>query len=119
MKQLGNPGEDINADIAALVKDGLWADLLQRALDVVRVTGNEAVHPGQTDTDGPAEVWWSIRVHRHLSGVSGECVVVGIRREGLLGSHGPGNSWSWSWVRNVWTVSASMSRFDWVMLMIS
>jgi Domain of unknown function (DUF4145) len=46
--QLGKHGKDLNADIASLVKDGLDAEI-QRALDIVRVVGNEAVHPGTMD----------------------------------------------------------------------
>jgi hypothetical protein len=45
---LGQPGENINDDIAALVKEGL-SSKLQKALDSVRVIGNEAVHPGVLD----------------------------------------------------------------------
>lgn len=47
-KHLGKSGKDINEDIANLVADGL--DLrVQKALDIVRVIGNEAVHPGAID----------------------------------------------------------------------
>ncbi len=45
---LGEKGENINADIGNLVAKGLTPSV-QKALDVVRVVGNEQVHPGTLD----------------------------------------------------------------------
>ncbi len=47
-QHLGQPGKDINSDIKALVAAGLSPGV-QKALDTVRVIGNEAVHPGTID----------------------------------------------------------------------
>jgi hypothetical protein len=47
-QQLDLPGKDLNKDIGQLVKRGLNPQV-QQALDIVRVIGNNAVHPGQID----------------------------------------------------------------------
>lgn len=56
---LGESGQNINGDIASLVQKGL-APTVQRALDVVRVIGNEAVHPGQIDLNDTPEIAGSL-----------------------------------------------------------
>lgn len=55
LKQLGEKGEKINDDIKNLVSKGL-NPTIQKGLDFVRVTGNNAVHPGQIDLDDNKEI---------------------------------------------------------------
>lgn len=49
-KELGGLGKNINADIAKLVKEGLNPSV-KVALDIIRITGNEAVHPGKLNLE--------------------------------------------------------------------
>lgn len=50
---LGESGDNLNESIGNLVKKGLRVDI-QKALDVVRVVGNNAIHPGILDVkDNP------------------------------------------------------------------
>ena len=44
-----------NTEMPELVKKRL-PEIVQQSLDIVRVTGNDAVHPGQIDTDNPETV---------------------------------------------------------------
>lgn len=54
-KELGESGKDLNKDIASLVKKGL-DPRVQKALDVVRVVGIHAVHPGTIVFDDNQEI---------------------------------------------------------------
>jgi hypothetical protein len=54
MINLGEKGRDLNTDIKELVAKGL-PPRIQKALDSVRVIGNEAVHPGELDLKDDAE----------------------------------------------------------------
>jgi len=45
---LGEEGKNMDTDIASLVRKGLLP-VVQQSLDSLRVTGNEAVHPGTID----------------------------------------------------------------------
>ena len=53
-KHLGQKGGNINDDIGELVKKGL-NPAIQKALDVLRITGNNAVHPGEIDLSEDTE----------------------------------------------------------------
>lgn len=53
-KQLGEKGKDINDDIGEMVKKGL-NPLVQKSLDSLRITGNNAVHPGEINLEEEPE----------------------------------------------------------------
>ena len=55
LKELGKSGKNINDDIADLVKEGLPL-LVQQSLDICRVVGNNAVHPGEIDLQDTPEI---------------------------------------------------------------
>jgi endogenous inhibitor of DNA gyrase (YacG/DUF329 family) len=52
---LGGKGKNINDDIKTLVGNGLPVTI-QQSLDIVRVIGNNAVHPGQIDLNDKPEI---------------------------------------------------------------
>ncbi len=53
--QIGKDGQNINNNIKELVSEGL-NPRIQKALDLVRVVGNNAVHPGQINLDDNSEI---------------------------------------------------------------
>lgn len=54
-KQLGEDGKNINDNISNLVRKGL-PSRVQKALDSVRIIGNNAVHPGEINVDDNIEI---------------------------------------------------------------
>lgn len=57
--QLGENGKKIDHDIQSLVSKGL-SKQIQQSLDIVRVIGNEAVHPGVIDLSDDKEMALSL-----------------------------------------------------------
>lgn len=55
MPHLDEEGKNINDDIKSLVAKGL-SSVVQQSLDVCRVVGNNAVHPGELDINDTPEI---------------------------------------------------------------
>lgn len=55
LKEIGGKGKNIDADIAELLQSNRISHQVQQACDILRVIGNNAVHPGQIDIDDDPE----------------------------------------------------------------
>ena len=71
LKQLGKEGGNINNDIKELVENGL-SPKIQQALDLLRVVGNNAVHPGQINLDDNRDV--AIKLFKILNIIANEMI---------------------------------------------
>lgn len=71
LKQVGKDGGNINSDIKELVAAGL-SPKIQQALDLLRVVGNNAVHPGQINLDDNSEM--AIKLFSILNFIAEELV---------------------------------------------
>lgn len=71
LKQLGKEGKNINSDIKELVEDGLSLKI-QKALDLLRVIGNNAVHPGQINLDDNRDV--AVKLFKILNIIANEMI---------------------------------------------
>jgi hypothetical protein len=58
-KHLGQAGKNINDDIKKLVESGLSLGI-QQSLEIVRVVGNNAVHPGAMDVRDKPEIAFAL-----------------------------------------------------------
>jgi hypothetical protein len=56
LKVIGGKGDNPNNDIGTLLKTGQISPDIQKACDVLRVVGNNAVHPGQIDVNDNQEL---------------------------------------------------------------
>lgn len=73
LKQLGKKGENINEDIKELVERGLSVKI-QKALDILRVVGNNAVHPGQINIDDKSQV--ALKLFKILNVIAEEMITM-------------------------------------------
>jgi len=71
LKQLGKEGKNINNDIKELVEDGL-SPRIQKALDLLRVIGNNAVHPGQINLNDNKDV--ALKLFKILNIIANEMI---------------------------------------------
>ena len=69
--QIGKDGKNINKNIKELVQDGLNTKV-QKALDILRVVGNSAVHPGQIDLDDNKDI--ALKLFKILNLIANEMI---------------------------------------------
>jgi Domain of unknown function (DUF4145) len=68
---LGESGKDLNNDIKNLVAKGL-DPIVQQSLDIVRVIGNESVHPGTIDLNDDRET--AIRLFNLVNAIADQMI---------------------------------------------
>lgn len=60
LKEIGGSGKNINSDIGSLLSKGIIKEDVQQACDILRIIGNNSVHPGQIDIKDTPEITKSL-----------------------------------------------------------
>ena len=71
LKQIGKDGKNINDDIKELVSEGL-SPKIQKSLDLLRVVGNNAVHPGLISFDDDSDI--ALKLFKVLNIIADEMI---------------------------------------------
>ena len=71
LKQIGKDGKNINDDIKELVSEGL-SPKIQKSLDLLRVVGNNAVHPGHISFDDDSDI--ALKLFKVLNIIADEMI---------------------------------------------
>lgn len=83
LTHLGGKGDNINDDIAKLYKENVLNENVKDCCDIIRVSGNNAVHPGVIYLN--EDLALAIGAFELFNIIVEECIAVPARRQELLG----------------------------------
>lgn len=82
LKKLGGASGNINDDIAKLYKDGILNEQVKNCCDIIRISGNNAVHPGVIFLNEDESL--AIGAFELFNIIVEECIAVPARRKELF-----------------------------------